>query len=56
MKTLTQSNPIQITASVPRFVKLNTYLVRPLKAGFAGFAVAQPSWTAGAEMATASFT
>jgi len=38
MKTLTQLNPVQITASVPRFVKLNTYLVRPLKAGFAGFA------------------
>jgi hypothetical protein len=38
MKTLTQSSSIQITNTIPKFVKLNNYFVRPLKAGFAGFA------------------
>lgn len=38
MKTLAQYNPTPITTSVPRFIRLNTYLIRPLKAGFVGFA------------------
>ena len=38
MKTLTHSNPIQITTSIPRFVKVNMYILKPLKAGFIGFA------------------
>jgi hypothetical protein len=38
MKTITQSNSIQITNTFPKSVKFNNYFVRPLKAGFVGFA------------------
>ena len=38
MKTLTHSNPIQITTSIPKFAKVNMYILKPLKAGFIGFA------------------
>ena len=38
MKTLTQSNTIQITTSIQKFTKVNMYILKPLKAGFAGFA------------------
>ena len=38
MKTLTQSNTVQITNSVSGYRKLNSHLLKPLKAGFLGFA------------------
>lgn len=38
MKTITQSSPVQITTSIPEIKKLNEHLIKPLKAGFLGFA------------------
>ncbi len=38
MKTLTHTSPVQITSSVPGYKKINNYLVKPIKAGFLGFA------------------
>jgi hypothetical protein len=37
MKTITQSNQVQITASLPEIRKINEHLLKPLKAGFLGF-------------------
>ncbi len=38
MKTLTHTGPVQITSTVPAYKKINNYLVKPIKAGFLGFA------------------
>ena len=38
MKTLAETNSVQITTSIPNFSKLNSILIKPLKAGFLGFA------------------
>lgn len=38
MKTLTHTGPVQITSAVPAYKKINNYLVKPIKAGFLGFA------------------
>lgn len=38
MKTITETNSVQIATSIPNFSKLNTILIKPLKAGFLGFA------------------
>ena len=37
MKTIAQSNPVQIATSIPEHRKLNDYFIKPLKAGFLGF-------------------
>ena len=38
MKTLIQSNRVQVTTSVSDYRKLNSHLIQSLKAGFVGFA------------------
>ena len=39
MKTFVQMIPVSITTSVSGFKKLNDLFVKPLKAGFLGFAI-----------------
>lgn len=38
MKTLTHSNSVQISASLTETKKINSYVFKPIKAGFLGFA------------------
>lgn len=38
MKTLAQSNPVQVSTSILGSRKLTNHLIKPLKAGFLGFA------------------
>ena len=39
MKTITQSNPVQLSTSVSGYGKLNNHLIQPMIAGFLGFSV-----------------
>lgn len=38
MKAISQSRPVQITTPITNTKKLNDYIMKPLKAGFLGFA------------------
>jgi hypothetical protein len=39
MKTIAQSNPVQLSKSIAVYKKLNDHLIKPIKAGFIGFSV-----------------
>jgi hypothetical protein len=39
MKTITQSNSVQISRSLSSYRKLNNHIIQPIKAGFIGFMV-----------------
>ena len=39
MKTITQSNPVQLSTSISGYRKLNHHLIHPVIAGFLGFSV-----------------
>ncbi|NWF88163.1 MAG: hypothetical protein HXY50_01740 [Ignavibacteriaceae bacterium] len=39
MKTMTQTNPIPITSSIEGAKKFDTFVFKPLRAGFKGFTI-----------------